>query len=156
MLSTERNWCLIAQFARPDADTFRDNWEEDDGTTDALFAELDEVVADDADFIRTVLTPTNDVMVLRLSDVFDPLSSTGHILRVRYGKDSAGGDQIDLVIQLRQGYVSEGTPGTLIASATITNIPAGFTTHTLTLSGAEADSITNYNDLFVRLVGNKV
>ncbi len=112
----------MAQFARPSADTLRDNWEEDDGTTVDIFDQIDEVASDDADFIRTVLTPTNDVYVCALTAVTDPVSSTGHVVRYRYGKDSASGDQIDITVQLRQGYVNEGSPGTLIASATHTNV----------------------------------
>ena len=146
----------MAQFGRPSVDTLRDNWEEDDGTTVDIFDQIDEVVLDDADYIRTVLTPTSDVYVTKLSSVEDPLSSTGHIVRFRAAKSAAGGDQIDLTVQLRQGYVNEGSPGTLIATvATLTNISETFTTTTYTLSGAEADSITNYGDLYLRFVGNK-
>lgn len=147
----------MPQFGRPSTDTTRDNWEEDDGTTVDIWDQIDEAVADDADFIRTVLTPTNDVYVTKLTSVEDPLSSTGHIVRFRYGKEAAGGDQIDLTIQLRQGYVSEGVPGTLIATvATLTNIGVVWNASSYTLSGAEADAITNYADLFLRFVGNKV
>lgn len=146
----------MAQFARPSADTTRDNWEEDDGTTTDIWDQIDEVSADDADYIRTVLTPTNDVYVCKLSNVEDPLSSINHTVRYRYGKDTTGGDQIDLTIQLRQGYVSEGTPGTLIATvATLTNIASGWTAGSYNLSGAEADAITDYTSLYLRFVANR-
>lgn len=145
----------MAQFARPSVDTLRDNWEEDDGTTVDIWDQIDEVAADDADFIRTVLTPTNDVYVCALTAVTDPVSSSGHVVRYRYGKDSASGDQIDITVQLRQGYVNEGSQGTLIASAVHTNVAAGWTAGSITLSGAEADSITNYGSLFLRFVANK-
>lgn len=146
----------MAQFGRPSTDTTRDNWEEDDGTTTDIFDQIDEASADDADYIRTVLTPTNDVYVTKLTSVEDPLSSTGHVVRFRASKEAAGGDQIDLTVQLRQGYVNEGSPGTLIATvATLTNISETWTTTSYTLSGAEADAITNYADLFLRFVGNK-
>lgn len=146
----------MAQFARPSVDTTRDNWEEDDGTTVDIFDQIDEAAADDADYIRTVLTPTSDVYVCKLSSVSDPLSSINHTVRFRYGKDASGGDQIDLTVQLRQGYVNEGTPGTLIATvATLTDIASGWNAGTYTLSGAEADAITNYGDLYLRFVANK-
>ena len=145
----------MAQFARPSVDTFRDNWEEDDGVTTDIFDQIDEAVADNADFIRTQLTPTSDVYVTKLTSVEDPLLSTGHIVRYRYAKNAAGGDAIDLIVQLRQGYVNEGTPGTLIASATHNGISETFTDGTINLSGAEADAITNYADLYLRFVGNK-
>ncbi len=145
----------MAQFGRPNADTHFSNWTEDDNTTDALFAEVDETSANDSDFIKSGLNPTNAPVVFKLSNVNDPLSSSGHTVRYRYGKESAGGDQIDLTAQLRQGYVSEGTPGTLIAQQVLTNIADGWTTGSFTLSGAEADAITDYTSLYIRLVANK-
>lgn len=147
----------MPQFGRPSTDTLRDNWEEDDGTTVDIFDQIDEVTADDLDFIRTVTAPTSDVYVTKLTSVEDPLSSTGHIVRYRYGKEAAGGGQIDLTIQLRQGYVSEASQGTLIATvATLVNIGVVWIAGSYTLSAAEADAITNYADLFIRYVGNQV
>ena len=145
----------MPQFGRPSTDTLRDNWEEDDGTTTAIWDQIDEVAADDADYIRTVLTPTSDVYVTKLSAVEDPISSSGHVVRYRYGKDAAGGDQIDITVQLRQGYVSEASMGTLIAAQTHTNVGAFPQAGSITLSGPEADTITNYADLYLRFVANK-
>ena len=146
----------MAQFGRPSTDTTRDNWEEDDGTTTAIFDQIDEAVIDDADYIRTVLAPTNDVYVSKFTTLEDPVSSTGHVVRYRYGKSAAGGAQIDLTVQLRQGYTNEGSPGTLIKEWTHTNVSETLTTAAQTLSGAEADSITDYTDLYIRLVANQV
>src|SRR4051812_47483517 len=112
----------MAQFGRPSADTLRDNWEEDDGTTVNIFDQIDETPFDDADYIRTVLVPTSDVYVTKLTAVTDPLQSTGHILRWRHKKDAAAGAQINLVVELRQGYTNEGAQGTLITSKTDNNI----------------------------------
>jgi len=146
----------MPQFARPSTDTTRDNWTEDDGTTTSIFDQIDEAVADDNDFIQTQLTPTSDVYVTKLSSVEDPQSSSGHIVRYRYRKDASGGDQVDLTVQLRQGYVNEGATGTLIASATHTDISgSAWTDGTLTLSSGEADAITDYADLYLRFVANK-
>jgi len=145
----------MAQFGRPSTDTTRDNWEEDDGGTTDIWDQIDEASRDDADFIRTGLTPTADVYVTKLTTLEDPLSSTGHIVRYAYGKSAAGGDQIDQVVQLRQGYVSEGTPGTLIAAQTHTDVAAFPVAGTFTLSGGEADSITDYTSLYIRITGNK-
>jgi hypothetical protein len=148
----------MPQFARPTTDTTRDNWfTAADGTTN-IFQEIDESIASDADYIKTQLTPTNDVFVTKLSAVADPVSSANHTVRYRYRKESTGGEQINLTVELRQGYTNEGAPGTLIATAgTHTDIGGGsWTAGTYTLSGGEADSITNYADLYLRFVGNKV
>lgn len=146
----------MAQFGRPSTDTTREAWEEDDGTTTDIFDQIDEASADDGDYIRSALVPTNDVYVTKLTGVTDPLQSSGHVVRYRYGKDTTGGAQIDLTVQLRQGYVNEGSPGTLIASQTHTNVAVFPVAGSFTLSGAEADSITNYSDLFLRFVANQV
>lgn len=146
----------MAQFGRPSTDTTRDNWEEDDGTTTNIFDQIDEAVVDDADYIRTGLAPTSDVYVTKLTTLEDPVSSSGHVVRYRYGKDASGGAQIDLTVQLRQGYVNEGSPGTLIAQWVHTNISNTLTTAAQTLAGAEADAITDYTDLYLRFVANQV
>lgn len=147
----------MAQFARPSTDTTRTNWEEDDGGVTAIFDQIDEAIADDADFIRTGLAPTTlAVYVTKLTTLEDPVSSTGHVLRYRYGKDAANGATINQVVELRQGYVNEGTPGTLIASATHNNVGAGPIAGSINLSGAEADSITDYTDLYLRITTQQV
>jgi hypothetical protein len=145
----------MAQFGRPSTDTTRDNWEEDDGGTTDIWDQIDETAADDGDFIRTGLTPTSDVYVTKLTSVEDPVSSSGHVVRYRYGKQTTGGDQIDITVQLRQGYTNEGAPGTLIAAQTHTDVAVVWVAGSFTLSGAEADSITDYADLYLRFVGNK-
>ena len=146
----------MPQFARPSADTTVGNWQTHTGGTTNLYTTIDEVTPDDTDYIKSPLAPSNAAYVTKLSSVEDPQSSTGHILRYRYSKNAAGGAQIDLTVQLRQGYVNETTQGTLIAQVVLTNISETFTTGTYTLSAAEADSITNYADLYVRIVANQV
>lgn len=141
----------MAQFARPDADTYNA-----DGWTSPAWSLLDEVVASDADKAVTASAPTSDVLVVSLSDVEDPVSSAGHVVRYRYQKSAAGGAQIDLTVQLRQGYVSEASLGTLIAGWTHTNIANGWTTAAQTLIAAEADAITNYASLYLRFLANQV
>jgi hypothetical protein len=146
----------MAQFGRPTTDTTRTNWEEDDGGTTAIFDQIDESVADDADYIRTGLAPSNAIFVTKLSALEDPVSSSNHVVRYRYGKDASGGAQINITVQLRQGYVSEGTPGTLIAAQTHTDAGAFPQAGSFTLTGGEADSITDYADLYLRFVASQV
>jgi ethanolamine ammonia-lyase large subunit len=148
----------MPQFARPSADTLRDNWFDEAAGTTNIFTHIDEASADDNDFVKTQLTPTADVYVTKLSAVSDPVSSANHIVRFRYRKEATSGEQIDLTVQLRQGYTNEGAQGTLIATvATLVDITgAAWTQVAYTLAGAEADAITNYADLYLRFVGNKV
>ena len=75
---------------------------------------------------------------------------------MRTSCDVGAQETLDFTQQLRQGYVSEGTPGTLIASQSRTGVnTTTWTTSTYTLSGAEADAITDYTALFFRFLVNK-
>lgn len=147
----------MAQFARPDADLVIGSWTEDDGTTDALFGEIDEATRDDADFDKSEdLTSAGNTsaFAVSLSDITDPVSSSGHVIRVALRKQ--GTAQMDATVELRQGYVNESTLGTLIATLTQANLTTSFAEYTHTLSGAEADAITDYTDLQLRFVGTYV
>lgn len=141
----------MPQFARPDADTTLGNYTDQGGGTTNIFQTIDEVSPSDADFIRTPTSPVNEVYVCRLSDVTDPVSSTGHTMRMRTSTDQDAQEVLSFIQQLRQGYVNEGSPGTLIASQTRSAISSTtWTTSSYTLSGAEADAITDYTALFFR------
>lgn len=146
----------MAQFGRPSTDTTREAWEDQAGGTVNIYTTIDESVASDTDYVRSALVPTTDAYVTKLTTIEDPQSSTGHIVRYRYSKDASGGAQIDIVVQLRQGYVSEASLGTLIHSETHTNVGNTWTAGTFTLSAAEADTITDYSDLFIRITANQV
>lgn len=147
----------MPQFLRPSTDTTREAWETEAGGTTNIFQQIDESVANDADFIRSAVAPTNDVYATKLTAGEDPLSSTGHTVRWRYNKSASGGAQINLTVELRQGYTNEGAQGTLIATvATLTNISDTVTAGSYTLSGGEADAITDYSDLYLRYVANQV
>lgn len=146
----------MAQFARPASTITIDTWTDEVGGTTNIHTHIDEAVADNNDYIRSAQAPTTDPYVCKLSSVTDPLASGGHVVRYYYGKDVSGGAQIDIVVQLRQGYTNEGSPGTLIASATHTDVAAGFTLGSFTLSSGEADSITDYTDLYIRVTANQV
>lgn len=147
----------MAQFARPDNDFNNPgSWTDEAAGSTNIFQSIDETSPSDADYIQSPLAPSTAIYVARLSDIEDPVSSTGHVLRTRYAKNSAGGAQIDIVNQLREGYVNEGSPGTLIVARTFTDVSETFTTDAYTLSAGEADSITDYTDLFMRMTANQV
>lgn len=152
----------MAQFATPDADITDGTWLDEGASNINLYDGLTPDTpgsigaGDDTDYIESVSAPSAEACAFSLSNIEDPAVSTGHVMRWRRGKNSAGGSQIDLTVELRQGYVSEGTPGTLINTFSDTNIPDAFTTTSDTLTGGEADAITDYTDLQVRFVANQV
>lgn len=124
------------QILSPVADVSAGAWTTDTGAATNLYAAIDEATANDADYVRSSLSPvTADESKFRLAPATDPAVGTGHILRYRYLKDATSGDRIDLVVTL---YRADGV--TAVASQTHTDIDA-VTTATLTLSTVEADSI---------------
>jgi len=145
----------MAQYGRPSTDTTREDWVDDgEGTTD-IYQAIDEVTPSDTDYIKSALAPTSDAYVTKLTTVEDPQVGTGHTIRYRFQKDSSGGATIDLTVELREGYVSEGTPGTLIKQWQHNDISNGWTTEQPTLTEGEADTITDYSDLFLRFVADQ-
>ena len=145
----------MAQFGRPDADTHIGAYEDELGGTSDIFEAIDEVSPSDSDYITSEFAPSDSPYVCHLSAVTDPNVSTGHVVRYRARKDPSTGAQVDLTVELREGYVSEGSPGTLIASDVELDLPTSFTTFTFALSGAEADAITDYSDLYLRFVADQ-
>lgn len=118
---------VTAQYARPTSDVSAGTWTASTGSD--LFAMLDETSANDSDYITTTSASTCEVA---LGSLTDPASSTGHIVRYRISATGGG-----IIVRLREGT-------TTIASWTHDPAPASLTTYSQTLSGSEADSITNY------------
>ena len=146
----------MPQFMRPNADTFLGNYTDQVGGVVNIFASIDEVVEDDADFIRSPASPINEVYVCALSAGADPASSVAHVMRMATAVDLASQESLDFTQQWRQGYVSEAVQGTLIASQSRTGVTSiAFLISTYTLTAAEADAITNYGNLFSRFIINR-
>ncbi len=103
----------------------------------ALNAAIDETASDDADYIST--ETLGDQCTVGLQTAGDPATSTGHIARYRLRGDGTSGIQVSLM----QG-------ATVIATWTHDPAPVSWTTYSQTLSGAEADSITDYSALRFR------
>ena len=132
------------QFSRPTSDLSVGLW-----STTPLFDKIDEPTASDVDLIVSATNPANDTCECLMNAATDPVSSVNHVLSYRYKKSSNAGRQIDLVVRLMQG-------STIIVSFTHTNIGSTIVQADQTLTGTQADSITNYGDLRVRFVANAV
>ena len=147
----------MAQLAAPISTTSIGSYTDQAGGTTNIHLTIDEGTAspNDADYIRSPSAPSNAPFVCRVTSLEDPVSSSSHVIRGRLAKEAAGGAQIDATVQLRQGYTNEGSPGTLIATLTQANVTETFTTYSHTLSGAEADAITDYTALYLRVVANQ-
>lgn len=134
---------LASQFARPDADISTGGW-----TTTPLYQKLDETPADDADFV-TSPTGTAPQFEVGLSDVVDPNSSTGHVIKFRAKAPGGGGGAEQANAKLFQGT-------NLIAQTEFRNLDRNqFMTFTQTLTATEANAITDYNNLSIRIETSK-
>lgn len=133
----------MAQTARPDSDVAAGSW-----VTSPLWSKVDDAVsAPDGTFINSedASSGNTTTVQLGLSNVTDPASSTGHVLRYRYRKSDADRDMA-CTVQLYQG-------ATLIAQDAVGGIATAFTDRSYTLTAGEADAITDYSDLRVHFYG---
>lgn len=149
----------MTQWALADSDISKTNWVEGAGDTDAdAFDELDEGFGagrgsgagpdDITTYWRsTSMATAGETRTIEcgLTNVTDPALSTGHVVRGRICKSAGGGLGVEGIIYLYQGT-------TLIATSATEVLTATWVTVTINLSGAEADSITDYSDLRIRLI----
>jgi hypothetical protein len=129
------------QVVRPDGDLSTGTWH-----VAPLYPKVDELLADDSDYIESALDPVNDTCRLSLTNGYDPFISTGHKLRFRARKDQPDASAVTLTARLKQG-------ATTIRQVQV-SVPDAWTTYEFTLTGAEADAITDYNALEVELVAS--
>lgn len=146
----------MPQYGRPSADVTSSSFATQNAVTTNIYTYIDEAVRDDADYIVSNTSPSNNVYVCKLSSLTDPLTNTGHVVTFTYARSvDTNAEQIDLLVQLREAYANEASPGTHIANVSITDIPYTWTANTLTLTGVQADAITDYANLYLRFVFNK-
>ncbi|MCJ2530744.1 MAG: hypothetical protein LN413_00280 [Candidatus Thermoplasmatota archaeon] len=149
----------MAQYALPDADLDHVDWTEGAGDANGThWEELDEGFGsgrgsgfgpDDATtYWRTGNNPNGIFITSKLGTVTDPAVSTGHIWRTRNRKNSAGGTKLDIDIRILQGGIQRGFASFLDMSDT-------WTTRSDPMTGAEADTITDYSDLEIRTAATK-
>lgn len=147
----------MATFLRPSADTNNPgSYENQLGLSTDLYQSIDEAVPDDSDYVVSPAAPSSAVYVTKLASGTDPGTDDGMILYARMRKSPSGAAQINMTAELRQGYVSEGSQGTLICTISVSDINATATTYSHALSTAEGASITDFTDLYMRFVSNQV
>ena len=126
------------QYLRPSADSAAGSW-----TVTPLYQKLDETPYDDGDYITSPANPQAASCKIKVQSGLDPAMSTGHVVRYRYQKNASGGQALSLTVRLMQG-------NTVIASNTHNNVANGFSQGSFTLSAGEANSITDYTDLYLQ------
>lgn len=124
-----------SRYAYPTADVTAGTWQASTGSD--LYAMIDEETASDTDYIYTNAAGACEI---RLLPVTDPVSSSGYALNYRIWSPVGG----NAVVRLKQG-------ATTIATWTHTGLPTTATDYSQSLSGAEADSITDHDDLRIEI-----
>ena len=133
----------------PDGDDLVGSWSTDTGATTSLFASIDEQPFNDTDYIRSEVNPSTSVVrftITNPSGAVDPASD--HKVQYRYYKEDAAGQQIDLVVRLKQGA------STSVATWTHANIGGSVIQAIQTLTGGQVSAITDYNDLRLEFQAN--
>lgn len=139
----------FSQYGRPSSDISNiGSWEDSTyGDNDnILWDELDEVVPDDnVTAIKSKNNPAStDTFEVKFAAVTDPVDSQRHYVRFR-ARIEKGFRTITHKAQLYQGAV-------LIAESTAFTLTTSYQTFYYLLTGAEADSITDYSNLRIRVV----
>lgn len=129
---------LDARYGRPNADLSAGAWTPSTGGS--LYAMVDESTASDTDYISASSASTCS---LGLNGVVDPASSSGHVVRYRAKNNGSG----SVTVLLKQGT-------TTIASQVNNSLTTSYADYSFTLSGAEADSITDYTNLKIELTSS--
>ncbi|KKL75383.1 hypothetical protein LCGC14_2055420, partial [marine sediment metagenome] len=99
--------------------------------------------------------PPNSPISFDLTSLTDPSNNMLHTVAIGHRRE-AGARTLTILIELRQGYVNESTLGTLIATSGVLNVDAqqDWGGKILQLTTTEADNITDYTDLQIRIVAN--
>ena len=130
----------MTQYARPNSTISRGSW----SPSSNLHLTIDEVLVDDGDYtyVEDDGGSGEEPMTVTLSAVTDPVTATGHGWTVRAKKDT-GNCRLD--VELRQGA------STVIATDS-NYLTTGWVDYAYTLSSAEANALTNYSTLRLKII----
>jgi len=94
-----------------------------------------------------ISTSNADIDFIGLETITDPLKSDGHVIKIRAREQGVGTNAPFLLVELNQGG---GSP-LAILNITQGTLTTTFTEYQYVLTASEADSITDYADLEIRL-----
>ena len=137
----------MVQLARPDSDISAGLWEPVGGPS-SLFDAINEVTANDSTDYIEALNGEDTTCELGLSNITDPVSSVGHIIRFRMQGTGSGGPE-RCMVQLFDG-------GSLIADTGSQTSRAAWNTKVYELTTTEADNIGSYTDLRFKITSSNL
>lgn len=126
------------------------NWTTHTGATTGLATVVDEDPYDDADYIQSGITPSNDTVILSLPVIADPMINSPFTVRIRLSK-AALGNTMSQVVTLQAGTTD-------IATGTFSNISATITEVRFSLTSGEVDSFRSnngFNTARIKIVANQ-
>lgn len=128
----------MVQFSRPES-TLVYEW-----ASSTAHLNIDEPASSpDGAYVSAGPTSYGDTLEVKLNTIVDPRTSTGHILRTRTYANSGSYITVGLTVYLMQGT-------TVIGSQSYNS--TGTQDHVWTLSAGQANSITDYSDLRVKVI----
>lgn len=131
----------MVQQALPTSDVTDGLWTAEGGPSNHYEC-LDGSTASDADYIEDI--GNNTVAEVGLGTVTDPEGNVDHIIRWRFQSNTAGGSPERIEVHLYEG-------GTIRASSGTRSSRDAWSDETYTLSSGEADALTAYDDLRLRI-----
>lgn len=145
----------MALAAAPDGDVSIGTWVGFRGacgsitSTVSIYLYINELVLASDDRVVSPNGPVSTDCIFTLGNNPDPQSSLNHRLEWAYGMSVATGAKIAISAAVLQGV-------TTIATMTVTASNGPSITANLQLTAAQADSITDYNDLRVQFIANQI
>lgn len=126
-----------SQFARPSGIA-------SGGWMSGTHTDIDETTRDDSDKIISarLLRGQSNTVTFSLSPATDPQTNQNHIVRYAYKEDMLGTNSPTLRIRLMEGTTQRAS-----WTENADPLPGVFTVNSRVLTGAQADSITNYANL---------
>ncbi len=138
----------MVQIARPDSDISQGGWSlEGSAAEGTVWESLDEVTANDGvDYIESLAA--DDTCEVGLSNVTDPGGNTGYWLRLQIRGEGSGGPE-RCAIALFEGATQRAISGNFTSRA-------AWALQSYQLTTGEADSITAFTDLRIKLISDNL
>lgn len=135
----------MTQTGLPNSDVSDGRWLNSAGNNTNLYSYIDEAAAyNDSDYIHvTDEWGSTDICTVGLGDITDPSSAALHKFTVR-SKEHGGAQSVELTVTLLQNTTGIATGSTYQPGTSYANV-------TTTLTAAQANSITDYNDLRLKI-----
>jgi len=135
----------MAQYARPDADDTDGNWTDQDSGT-SLYAAIDETSADNATtFIQSTDGGSNDICIVRLSNISAPGSGNVNIKYTALSEDNSGMGAPGVKFQLFEGTDARG------AAHTNNSLGSSYPGSPASSSAIDVSSVSNWGNLKLRI-----